>query len=286
MKNRVRIIAPASKRRSNSEAILQKGIELLEKSGFIVSVQENIFGEVSPNFYANTKDARLEGLRSAILDEEIDIIIAFRGGYGCGEIADECMDIKPAGDKILIGFSDLTYLHVLFNQYYKIPSIHGSVITSLVEKHPENIEEIKSILSGKEQSLALKPLNEAAGSDISGIITGGNLTIITTMIGTELQPNLEGKILLLEEVYEPGYRISRLFNHLEKAGMLEGLKGIILGDFTEGDEYTSESINSFVDSQNDLPIYSMDGIGHGDVNHPILLGKEAKIEDNILKFSL
>lgn len=286
MRNRVRIIAPASKHREDSEGILAKGIEILEEAGFVVSVQDNIFGETKPNFFANNKEARLKGLREAILDENIDIIWAFRGGYGCGEIADFCMDIQPKGEKILIGFSDLTYLHFLFNQFYKLHSIHGPVITSLVEKHPATINEIKSILNGEFLSIELKPLSKASNRDISGEIVGGNLTIITSMIGTVLQPNLEGKILLLEEVYEPGYRLSRLFNHMEKAGLLKGLSAIILGDFTEGDQYSEDSIDAFVKSQPDLPIYRIEGVGHGDVNHPILFGKNAVIEGNILKFGL
>lgn len=286
MKNRVRIIAPASKHREDSEGLLQKGIKLFEESGFIVSVQDNIFGETKPNFFANNKEARLKGLRDAILDENIDLIVAFRGGYGCGEIADLCTDIKPNGDKVLIGFSDTTYLHFLFNQHYKVPSIHGTVITSAVEKYPNTINELKSLLKGEKIEREMKPLTEASKGQISGELVGGNLTIITSMIGTKLHPDLKGKILLLEEVFEPGYRISRLFNHLDKAGLLTGLKAIILGDFTEGDEYSSDSIEAFLQAHSNLPIYRLEGVGHGAVNHPVILGGEVVIDDGVLKFGL
>lgn len=286
MRNRVRIIAPAGKHKENSEALLQQGIKLLEENGFIISVQDNIFGDVKPNFFANTKEARLKGLRDAILADDVDIILAFRGGYGCGEIADLCMDIKPVGEKILIGFSDITYLHFLFNQHYKIPSIHGAVITASVEKYPHSIKEIVSILQGEKQKIALKPLTNEAKGEISGEIVGGNLTILDSMIGTKLHPNLLGKILLLEDVGEPGYRISRLFNHLEKARLLDGIKAIILGDFTDGDECLNDSIKAFVQSRPNLPIYRAEGIGHGAVNKAVVLGKEALIRDGVLEFGL
>lgn len=286
MRNRVRIVSPAGKHREDSEATLKKGIKLLEESGFIVSVQENIFGEVKPPFYANTKEARLEGLREAILAEDIDIIWAFRGGVGCGELADLCMDIKPNDQKILIGFSDLTYLHFLFNQHYKIPSIHGTVITSAVEKYPQAIEEIVSLLKGEELNLDLKSLNESAKGNIAGELLGGNLTIITTMIGTKNHPDLKDKILLIEEVNEPGFRIARLFTHLEKAGLLGGLKAMIIADFDNCMGYYDEAIEAFVESNPDLPIYRLEGVGHGEVNHAVVFGKEAKIENNVLKFGL
>lgn len=286
MKNRVRIVAPAGKHKEDSEIILQKGIELLEEQGFEVSVQDDIFGEVYPPVVANTKEVRLKGLRDAILDENIDIIWAFRGGVGCGELADHLMDIKPVGNKILVGFSDITYLHFLFNQHYKIPSIHGTVITSMVERYPSEAANIASILKGDEHQIQLKPVNNSP-NNISGELLGGNFTIVTTLIGTKNHPDLKDKILLLEEVNERGWRVFRLFNHLEKAGLLEGLKAIIVGDFTNSDEYAEDVIEAFAKSHPNLPVYRAEGVGHGiDKNQAILLGKEVMIKDNILRFGL
>ncbi|CEO17372.1 Murein tetrapeptide carboxypeptidase [Rickettsia monacensis] len=65
-------------------------------------------------------------------NEQIKIIWAFRGGYGCGEFVEDCFNIKQKGDKILIGYSDITVLHLLLNNHYNIPTIHDSVLTSLL----------------------------------------------------------------------------------------------------------------------------------------------------------
>jgi muramoyltetrapeptide carboxypeptidase len=106
------------------------------------------------------------------------------------------------------------------------------------------------------------------------------------LIGTKNHPNLTNKILILEEVNEPGFRISRLFNHLEKAELLDGLKAIILGDFLYGDEFSDDSIEAFIESHPNLPIYRLNGFGHGEVNKSFVLGKEALIRDGVLEFGL
>jgi len=286
MKNRVRIIAPASRHKEDSKAILKKGVELLEQAGFIVSIQENIFAPSLPGFYASPKENRYLGLKESLESDEVDIIWCFRGGYGCGEIADLCMDITPNGDKVLIGFSDITYLHFLFNQHYKMPSIHGPVITSLALLHPEAIEDIVSILKGEKQQLQLEPLNDAAQQDIKGELIGGNLTIFTTMIGTALQPDTKNKILLLEEVNEAGYQVARALNHIEKASLLGELAGVIFGDFIGSDQYLDNVIKAFISSHKDLPIYRAKNIGHGDKNKAILLGQEIVVKSGILEYSL
>ena len=117
MKNRVRIIAPAG-RPQEAQATLEKCKTLLSENGFIVSVQEDIFSEHEMPYNANTREKRLKGLKDALLDPTVDIIMPIRGGYGCIQIAPDLTEIKPAGDKVLVGFSDITILHHLFNHFY------------------------------------------------------------------------------------------------------------------------------------------------------------------------
>jgi muramoyltetrapeptide carboxypeptidase len=281
----IRIIAPSGTTLDPQKKLAEM-ISFLKSHNFTVSVLDNIFADPPLPFYSNVREIRLEQLKDTLLDPTIDIIWTFRGGTGAPEIAIPAMDIIPNGKKIMIGFSDITALHLLFNQHYKVPSIHGPVLTSLLDKHPEMIEKIKEILAGKKQSIKLTPQNDAAKKDISGELIGGNLTMLATMIGTKLEPQMEGKILVLEEVNDPGYKIRRVFTQLEQSGKIANLAACILGDFTGGDKDVEWAINDFIERNPNLPIYRTSGIGHGDVNIPLVFGKKATIIGGVLEYDL
>ena len=283
MTHHIRIIAPSGTTLEPQKKLAEM-IIFLESHGFKVSVPDNIFAAPPLPFYSNSREIRFKELQDALLAPEVDIIWAFRGGYGSAEIAIPAMDIIPHGRKIMIGFSDITVLHLLFNQHYKMKSIHGPVLTSLLDKHPETIQQIKDILSGQKQSIKLHPQNEAAKQLISGELVGGNLTMLATMIGTALEPQMEEKILVLEEVNDPGYKIARVFTQLEQAGKLQKLAACVLGDFTGGDEHVERAIHDFIERNPNLPIYRASGIGHGDVNIPLVFGEKATIIDNVLEY--
>ncbi len=286
MPKHIRIIAPSG-RTIEPQQKLQAMKDFLESHGFEVSVKDGIFADPLLPFYSNTREVRLEQLRDALLAPEVDIIWAFRGGYGSAEIAIPAMEITPNGKKMLIGFSDITVLHLLFNQHYKIPSIHGPVLTSLLDKHPQTIEQIKDIFAGNKQSIKLAPQNDAAKNNISGELVGGNLTMLATMIGTKLAPQLtDGKILVLEEVNDRGYKIARVFTQLEQSGTLDKITACILGDFIGGDEHVEWALNDFISRHPQLPIYRTEGIGHGEVNIPLVFGEKATIIGGVLEYGL
>jgi muramoyltetrapeptide carboxypeptidase len=285
MQNRVRIIAPAGMYPEYSLEKLTKMKNFLESQGFILSVQEEIFADPIIPFYANKKEIRLKGLRDAMLSPDIDILWAFRGGYGCGEIAEDCLDITPVGKKILIGFSDITILHILFNHHYKIPSIHGGIIGGLAN-NPEKTQEIFNILQGQKNTIALTIQNQAAKIDkITGILSGGNLTMLSTLCGTKLQPEMTGKIIVLEDIAEPGYKIARTLNHLEQAGIFKNIAACIFGDFTSCTQDFEIAIKNFIEAHPEFPIFKSEGIGHGEVNHPLVFGGYATITREILECS-
>lgn len=281
----VRIIAPSSAC-LEPEKKLKQAVDFLESNNFTVSTEADIFANPPLPFYTNSMEVRFDHLKKALLDPSVDIVWAFRGGYGSAEIAIPAMEINPKNKKIMIGFSDITVLHLLFNQHYKMPSIHGPVLTSLLDKHPETIDRIKEILSGKKQTIQLHPQNEAAKENISGVITGGNLTMLASMIGTKLEPQLDGKILVLEEVNDPGYKIARVFTQLEQAGKIEKMVACILGDFTGGDGNVEVALEDFIARHKKLPIYRTSGIGHGPVNIPLVFGRKATIVENVLEYGL
>lgn len=282
---KVRMIAPSS---SDSDAVrkLEESIEFLKLHGFDVKYNSSLLGDPEEcRFYANTKEFRLQDLRDAILDEETDIIWAFRGGYGAGEIIEKSMDLAPKKKKILIGYSDITVIGVLFTQIYSMPFLHASNILSLIGKHIHHIHDIKDILQEREYSTNINMLNDIAQDGVRGVVTGGNLCMIQTLIGTKLHLQTKGKILFLEDVSEPGYKIARMLNHLEKASMIDEISGCILGDFANSDENLEYVLDEFIKRHNNIPFYKI-ASGHGDVNYPILMGREVSISNGLLKYKI
>lgn len=282
----VRIIAPASRLGVGAEQVLREGVEYLEENGFKAQVQDNIFNNKGSPFYASGKEDRLQGLRDAIIDPEVDILWAYRGGVGCAEIADLCMDIKPPKEKILIGFSDITALHTLFNQHFKMRSIHGPVITSLMQRYPENIVDIQKILNGDKVQIKLEYVSGDKSKPVEGVLTGGNLTIFNDSIGTKLSPETKDKILFFEDVRVKGYALARKLTHLQKAGLLDDVRAVIFGDFTESDGHMDDALKYFTAEFPKLPVYKAANIGHGKQNQSLLFGEKVKIKSDKLEFQL
>lgn len=292
-KDFIAIIAPASSC-DNAVVKLQEIKKKLATQGFNnLLIDDRIFSDETLKFFATKKETRQIIFTEALLDPRVKIIWAFRGGYGCDEFIFDCLDIKPVCPKILIGYSDITSMHLLFNQQYNMKSLHGSVLTSLLPPHDQELNIIIEVLSGKETFIKLTPANNMITyKKISGATIGGNLTILTTMIGTKLHPKTFGKILIVEDVNEVGYRILRSLIHLKNAGIFDRLNAIIFGDFTVNDKNSNE--NSYKNMQSailyfckqhipNIPAYLASGIGHGKVNQAIVMNQQAIIEDNYLK---
>ena len=288
-KDKVAIVAPSSAFKNDkgsfdlelSRANLAISISLFEEQGFSCVYDEKIFARTNLEYFAAPKEERLRQLKNALEDEEVKIISMIRGGYGAGEIVFDCMNIKSSYPKILIGYSDVTALHFLFNQHYSFPSIHGAV----TEKNRDMMGNIVSILSGEQSDYILQPQNDLAGNktNIRGAVGGGNLTLICNMIGTALHPDFKDKIILLEDVNEKGYCVHRHLLHMHNAGLFEGVKSVIFADFTESDNLIDASLKDFIENYLQvIPVFKTTGIGHAEKNYPIVFGVPSVISNLIL----
>lgn len=286
--DKIAFIAPASGCSSKSGKLsiekskkrLLDTIKLYNDNGFNCTYDESIFLKSKLGYFAAPREERLEQLKNAILDPEVKIIAAFRGGYGSTEIVFDCLDIKPTTPKTLIGFSDITSLHFLFNQKYKLPTIHGAMGID----HMHMIEEIIDVLDGQEINFNLNAINDSSRScgKLSGEIVGGNLSLICNMIGTELHPNLEDKIVFVEDVNEKGYHVHRFLTHMKNAGLFKGVRSMIFGDFLNSDDHVQETIQEFSNSHiKDIPAFTTSGIGHGKINYPVVIGSMGTIDKRI-----
>ena len=189
-------------------------------------------------------------------------------------------DLSAAPNKPLVGFSDITALHQ-WRQSHGLVSIHGPVLTQLGRLGRPTSERLFALLESGAPAATLNGTTSFVEGITEGPLLGGNLSVFTRLLGTRYMPNLEGAILLLEDVGERPYRLDRLWTHMELAGVFTKVKGIVLGSFTHCEErdasYSSVDVLRELAVATGLPCAAGFPIGHGDVNEPVPLGVRVRL---------
>ena len=233
--DRVAIISPAS---PSDKSLIDEWIAALNKLGLNVVVGESCLSE--HGFLSGTDDIRANDINSMFANKSIKGIFALRGGYGCARLLD-LIDFKliKKNPKIFIGYSDITALHIAINQKSKLITYHGPMIsTELIKGLDEysanyykkfifGYDKIDELLNPEGDNLEIINTGIASGE-----LTGGNLSLICSSLGTKYEINTKNKILFLEEVEEVPYKIDRMLTQLKQSGKLKDANGIILGSFT------------------------------------------------------
>ncbi|MES2526975.1 MAG: LD-carboxypeptidase [Bdellovibrionota bacterium] len=282
------VIAPASPCPRES---LEAGVKWIEDQGYVARVPENIIqGDV---FFAAPLKMQLEMMKEAVYSDS-KMLWSLRGGYGSMRLIPFMEKWKvPKQTKLFMGFSDVTALHLFFGQRWGWPTIHGKNVSGMtLEKNTADRKEIAKILAGKKEVLefkSLKPLNDLAKKNarITGKMTGGNLKLLQTSIGTKWELNAKGSILFLEDIGERGYAIDRMLEQLWQAGIIHsGLKALVLGDFIEGEEkngndLTGVALKRFAE-KSPYPVFKGLKCGHGDINFSLPLHTTAVISGRTL----
>ena len=231
----VAIIAPASPSDKN---LIDKCITSLNELGLKVVVGESCLSE--HGFLSGTDDIRANDINCMFADKNIKGIFALRGGYGCARLLN-LIDFKliKKNPKIFVGYSDITALHIAINQKSKLITYHGPMIsTELIKGLDEySADYYKKFIFGNEKVEELfnpegNTLEVINNGIASGQLTGGNLSLICSSLGTKYEINTKNKILFLEEVEEVPYKVDRMLTHLKQSGKLKEANGIILGAFT------------------------------------------------------
>jgi len=229
--SRIGIIAPASPVKDSRE--YQAHVEYLVSSGYQV-----ILGKTAipgRGFLAGDDRTRQLDLESMWQDDSIAAVWCLRGGYGCLRLLSRLnyrfFEKKP---KILMGFSDITALELAFWARMKLVTFHGPVLTTFASDFTR--QSALKMLSGMQGDEALKwpgrkqqRLIVIRGGKAEGPLLGGNLTTIAAMAGTGYLPDFSGCVLFIEEVQEAAYRVDRLLTQLIYCGVMDGLRGIVIG---------------------------------------------------------
>ena len=229
--SKIRIVSPAGK---VSVQHVFPTVDWLNKQGFKVELGKHVFA--SHFQFAGTDKQRLDDLQTAFDDKETDAIICSRGGYGTVRIIDKlnCSNFEKH-PKWLVGFSDITILHVCMNNL-GVATIHGAMPRYFFDETglpTENLNSLMQLLSGEKIQYSVKTEKANKTGKVNGELVGGNLSIISSLQGTKYEIHTFGKILFLEDIDEFLYHTDRMIHQLKLSGKLDNLAGLILGDFTD-----------------------------------------------------
>ena len=276
----VEIIAPASRCSDQRLATLK---ELLESWCLTCLIDESIFGD--DILCAHTDEWRFHSLSKALHNPEVKAIICVRGGYGSMRLIPSLSTLPcPAEPKLFVGMSDITAFHLYLGQQWHWPTILGALTSDVFSA--ESIAMLKAILFRENDHVAFsgRALNSAAASNrlINAPLTGGNLCLVQTSIGTLWQLDGRDKIIFLEEIDERGYRVDRMLEHLRQANLLKNAAAIVFGDFLGGNEANGKNLIQPVlerfAQQCNIPVIQIEGVGHGHTNFPLMLGTTAQLQ--------
>ncbi len=183
------------------------------------------------NYFSGTDKERLEDLQQMIDDSKIKAILCARGGYGVGRIIDQ-LDFKKfiKHPKWIIGFSDVTVLHSHLFSNYKIASLHAPMAAAFNDDELKNqyVQSLHDALLGKKADYKIETNELNQIGKATGLLVGGNLSLLANITRTPSDINTKNKILFIEDVGEYIYNIDRMMYQLKRSGKLNQLKALIV----------------------------------------------------------
>jgi muramoyltetrapeptide carboxypeptidase len=211
---------------------MDDAVALLKSWGLEVVIGETV--NASYHQFAGDDGLRARDLQRFIDDDTIKAIIAARGGYGTVRIIDK-IDFKrfAANPKWIVGFSDITVLHAHLFANYQAQSIHGQMPVNIPDASKYSLDTLRKALFGEELVYHFNSHDLNRAGEATGIVIGGNLSLLVAILGSISDYSYDGKILFIEDVGEYMYSVDRMIRALDRAGKLKNLAGLIVGGFTD-----------------------------------------------------
>ncbi len=279
---------------------LQKAVTNLENLGFQVKMGKNIRAEMG--YVAGTDPQRLADLHDMVQDSQVDAIWCARGGYGCSRLLPYIQyDLFKKYPKALIGYSDITALHVAIHQATGLVTFHGPVGASDFTEY--TALQLQKVLM--EPEAGPSPVLRAPGEDsgpfapytirpgvASGPLMGGNLSLLSALAGTDFQAKVKGKLLFVEEVGEKPYRVDRMLVQLLQSCDVRQAAGIMLGVFADCEAAEGDRSLSLSDTLKGqlaglgIPVAYGISFGHVKDQCTLPLGIPAQFDAGSLQFRL
>lgn len=234
-------------------------------------------------------ELRLEELQDMLDDPEIKAILFGRGGYGMICLLDK-LDFSHfrKHPKWLCGYSDVTPLHAHIQQRYGIPTLHSLMCSGITPETAGNeyVSSLRDALKGKDYQYSAEAHALNREGQASGLLVGGNLSLLANLSGTRSQIDTRDKILLLEDIGEYRYNVDRMMYNLKRAGWLNKLAGLVVGAFTDGRETLApfgqteyEIIQNMVKDYSYPVCYGFPS-GHQVENYALKLGVKHRLKVN------
>ncbi len=259
---------------------MKRGKHLLDRYGYL----------------AGTDQARADDINDMYADPDVNAIITLRGGWGCNRLLD-LIDYKSIAKhpKILMGYSDITSLLLALYAKTGLVTFHGPVGSSTWNEYSTDfvkrlLFEAQTFTMGNPKKVGdnltqtknrILPIHSGQAQ---GKLMGGNLSVLTAMVGSDYLPNFKGNILFLEEVGEDVYRVDRMLNQLKFAGILDDLSGFVFGKCSNcgsGEGYGSLTLEEVLDDHIKplgIPAWYGSMIGHIADKFTMPIGVEAAID--------
>lgn len=279
--DKVGIFAPAN---PVTPELIDQAVDFLEQRGFVVVVADDM-GIGTDDL---TGQLRANAFNNLVKDAEIKAIFCLRGGYGSMHLLDKIDYATFRKNKpIFVGYSDVTAMHIAIFQQAGVVTFHGPMLVSNADQD-KAFEVLFEQLMNPQEETVLKNIDETEflvfhEGTAEGEVVGGNMVLISSLMGTDDEIDLKDKILFIEEIGEAPYKLHIILWQLKLAGKLEDLSGIMIGDIYQCDD---EEVNSGLGAifrvfrTLHIPIVYHVHAGHAPDPLTIPLGARVKIEGN------
>lgn len=295
----VRLVALGGPMNESSRA--QRGVDALQALGFTVDNQVTLTRRASR--FAGSVAARADDL-NALADPRLpmpDLLLATRGGFGAIQLL-EHLDFARLGPRLrasgtlLMGYSDNTTVQLALLAQGGVITLSGPMLYSdfaATQPSAFTMGWLRQVLSSDRFSLRVDAPQFAAPTQCAGTLWGGNLTVLTSLLGTPWMPQVPGGILFLEDVGEDVYKVDRLLTQLRLAGVLHQQSAILLGHFSsqradgfDPGGYTMAQLARQLSAQLQIPVLSGLPIGHVADIVPLPIGAQGQLQSNAQGFTL
>lgn len=282
--DKVAIVTPA--KQINASAI-ERAIKIFSGWGLKVVVGSNALSK--SNYFAGDDEDRVADFQQMLDDNTVKAIFCARGGYGTIRLIDKLDFTKFVNNpKWIVGYSDITVLHSHIQQNFEIDTLHAIMPLDYPEDEEDSValNMLKEVLfNEKDLKYAFPTVEQSRKGFEHGILTGGNLSVLLSVMGSSSEVNLDGKILFIEEVGEQLYHFDRMIQTLKRAQKLVNLKGIIVGQMSNMEDNKGElsfgkSIEEIVleaVEEYDFPVCFNFPAGHVKENLPMIFGRHISL---------
>lgn len=256
--------------------------ELLRELGYRVEVSPHALGREGT--YSGSYADRISDLEDALTDPGVKAILCSRGGYGAVHLL-ETLDSMPLRDnpKWVIGFSDISCLHALMSRH-GIASIHAPMTKHIAANNAEDsdTQALLGMLRGERQQYHFPTHGFNRTGVVTGTLVGGNMAVLSGLMGTPFDIYGRGDILFIEDVSEPVYKVERMMYQLELAGVFRRIRGLIVGRFTnysaDADSESMEEMIHRIVRPYSFPVAFEAPVGHVDHNLPLMESGKVTLE--------